>query len=99
MCFIGTFESEEITHVEGDVNPVRDIEIINEELRLKDEEYLMATIKKTESLMRSDKKVKTEYVIEKISCNQLLLLVLIVCFHIHQVPLRLQRDFILHVLI
>jgi hypothetical protein len=42
----------------------------------------MATIKKTESLMRSDKKVKTEYVIEKISCNQLLLLVLIVCFHI-----------------
>ena len=82
MRFIGTFESEEITHVEGDVNPVRDIEIINEELRLKDEEYLMATIKKTESLMRSDKKVKTEYVIEKISCNQLLLLVLIVCFHI-----------------
>ena len=40
----------------------------------------MATIKKTESLMRSDKKVKTEYVIENISCNQLL--VLIVCFHI-----------------
>lgn len=56
-----TFESEEITHVEGDVNPVRDIEIINEELRLKDEEYLLATIKKTESLMRSDKKMKTEY--------------------------------------
>ena len=60
---LGTFESEEITHVEGDVNPVRDIEIINEELRLKDEEYLMATIKKTESLMRSDKKVKTEWLI------------------------------------
>ncbi|EFX64850.1 hypothetical protein DAPPUDRAFT_219469 [Daphnia pulex] len=56
-----TFESEEITHVEGDVNPVRDIEIINEELRLKDEESLNAAIKKTESLMRSDKKLKAEY--------------------------------------
>ena len=58
----GTFESEEITHVEGDVNPVRDIEIINEELRLKDEEFLKAQIDKTERMMRSDKKVKTEYV-------------------------------------
>ena len=29
-----------MTHVEGDVNPVRDIEIIHEELRLKDLEYL-----------------------------------------------------------
>ncbi|XP_057371556.1 obg-like ATPase 1 isoform X2 [Daphnia carinata] len=56
-----TFESEEVTHVEGDVNPVRDIEIINEELRLKDEESLTAAIKKVESLMRTDKKMKTEY--------------------------------------
>lgn len=29
-----------VTHVEGDVNPVRDMEIIHEELRLKDLEYL-----------------------------------------------------------
>lgn len=29
-----------MTHVEGDVNPVRDLEIISEELRLKDMEYL-----------------------------------------------------------
>lgn len=29
------FENADITHVEGDVNPVRDIEIINEELLLK----------------------------------------------------------------
>ena len=59
----GTFESEEITHVEGDVNPVRDIEIINEELRLKDEEYLMAQIKKLEVtvLRGGDKKNKPEY--------------------------------------
>merc|ERR1711981_743197 len=30
------FEDEDITHVEGDVNPCRDMEIIHDELRLKD---------------------------------------------------------------
>jgi len=55
------FESEEVTHVEGDVNPIRDIEIINEELRLKDEEYLGAQIDKAEKNLRSDKKAKPEY--------------------------------------
>ena len=39
FCFAGTFEDKEITHVEGEVDPIRDLEIINEELRLKDEEY------------------------------------------------------------
>ena len=37
--FSGTFEDKTITHVEGEVDPIRDLEIINEELRLKDEEY------------------------------------------------------------
>ena len=37
---LGAFEDEDVTHVEGDVNPVRDLEIISEELRLKDMEYL-----------------------------------------------------------
>lgn len=55
------FDSEEVTHVEGDVNPIRDIEIINEELRLKDEEYLGAQIEKAEKNLRSDKKSKPEY--------------------------------------
>lgn len=61
LCRI--FESEEVTHVEGDVNPVRDIEIINEELRLKDEEYVKATIDKMERtvLRGGDKKAKPEY--------------------------------------
>ncbi len=36
---LGTFEDSEITHVEGEVDPVRDLDIINEELRLKDVEY------------------------------------------------------------
>lgn len=34
------FDDEEIVHVEGGVDPIRDIEIINEELRLKDLEYV-----------------------------------------------------------
>ena len=33
------FDDAEIIHVEGDVDPVRDLEIINEELRIKDIEF------------------------------------------------------------
>ena len=63
----GCFESEEVIHVEGNVNPVRDIEIINEELRLKDEEYLKAQIDKIERVLKqavhgNEKKTKPEYV-------------------------------------
>lgn len=32
---IGVFEDEDITHVEGAIDPVRDMEIISEELRKK----------------------------------------------------------------
>jgi len=44
------FEDEDITHVEGGVDPVRDLSIIAEELRLKDIEYLdkqIASMEKT----------------------------------------------------
>lgn len=34
------FDDAEIIHVEGDVNPIRDLEIIAEELRLKDIEFV-----------------------------------------------------------
>lgn len=33
------FDDAEIIHVEGDVDPIRDLEIINEELRIKDLEF------------------------------------------------------------
>ncbi|PRT52806.1 Obg-like ATPase 1 [Wickerhamiella sorbophila] len=33
------FDDAEIIHIEGDVNPVRDLQIINDELRLKDIEF------------------------------------------------------------
>merc|ERR1712025_792932 len=57
-----TFEDKEITHVEGEVDPVRDLDIINEELRLKDEEYFMKVFIDLETkYKRGEKKLKAEY--------------------------------------
>lgn len=57
------FEDENVSHVEGEVNPVRDLEIISEELRLKDEEYLVTLLDKLERtvIRGGDKKMKPEY--------------------------------------
>lgn len=46
----GAFDDVEVTHVEGDVDPCRDMEIISTELRLKDAEWVekhLNTLKKT----------------------------------------------------
>lgn len=61
---VRAFEDDDVTHIEGDVNPVRDLEIIGEELRLKDEEMLMKNLEKLERtvLRGGDKKMKPEYV-------------------------------------
>merc|ERR1712020_50674 len=57
-----TFEDKEITHVEGEVDPVRDLDIINEELRLKDEEYFLKAFDDLEKkYARGEKKLKSEY--------------------------------------
>lgn len=56
------FENEDVIHVEGDVNPVRDIDIINEELRLKDLEYVEVHVEKLGRFVsRGEKKDKPEY--------------------------------------
>ncbi|OWJ99952.1 OLA1 [Cervus elaphus hippelaphus] len=57
------FEDDDITHVEGSVDPVRDIEIIHEELQLKDEEMIGPIIDKLEkvAVRGGDKKLKPEY--------------------------------------
>lgn len=56
------FDNEDVIHVEGDVNPVRDIEIINDELRLKDIEYVDGLIEKLGRFVaRGEKKDKPEY--------------------------------------
>lgn len=61
--FSGTFEDKEITHVEGEVDPVRDLDIINEELRLKDEEAFAKYFDDLEKkYQRGEKKLKQEYV-------------------------------------
>lgn len=57
------FEDPDVTHVEGEVNPVRDLDIISEELRLKDEENLNKNLEKMERTVvrANDKKMKPEY--------------------------------------
>lgn len=68
---VRAFESEDVTHVEGDVNPVRDMKIIMEELRMKDEEYILKTVDQLErTVVRGgDKKRTQEYeTLSKVSC-------------------------------
>jgi len=64
VAYTGAFEDDDVTHVEGDVNPVRDLDIISEELRLKDVEFLNTHLEKLEKLVirGNDKKLKPEYV-------------------------------------
>ncbi|XP_029314978.1 obg-like ATPase 1 isoform X2 [Cottoperca gobio] len=61
--FTRAFEDKDIIHVEGTVDPVRDMEIIHEELRLKDEEMIGPIIDKLEktAIRGGDKKLKPEY--------------------------------------
>lgn len=56
-----------MTHVEGEVDPIRDFDIITEELRLKDEESLLKNLEKLERacIRGNDKKLKPEYVSRK----------------------------------
>lgn len=60
---VRAFDDEEIIHVEGDVNPARDLEIIHNELRLKDMEYLAKHLDGLErTVVRgNNKKGKPEY--------------------------------------
>lgn len=55
------------------MNPVRDLEIISEELRLKDIEFLNGHLEKLEKLVvrGNDKKLKPEYVSELSIVNTL----------------------------
>ena len=60
---VRAFDGEEIVHVEGEVDPVRDLEIISEELRLKDVEMLAKSVDAAKKAMRAhenDKQRKFE---------------------------------------
>lgn len=54
------FDNDDITHVDGSVDPARDIETINLELILSDIEILDRRIAKTEKDVKGDKTLQTE---------------------------------------
>lgn len=57
------FDDPDVTHVEGEVDPVRDLDIISHELVLKDLSYLEGALEKLEKLAirGGDKSKKPEY--------------------------------------
>lgn len=57
---VRAFENSNITHVEDSVSPVRDIELINTELILKDLDTLNTKISQIEGKARADVKVKPQ---------------------------------------
>lgn len=60
---VRAFADEDVTHVEGDVNPIRDLDIIIEELRLKDAEFLTKSLEAAKKSLRgheSDKQRQFE---------------------------------------
>ncbi|KAJ3341092.1 Obg-like ATPase [Gonapodya sp. JEL0774] len=67
------FDDEEIVHVDGEVNPVRDLETISEELRIKDEEGLAKKVEELAAIVKrlgnggsaADKAKKEEFEILK----------------------------------
>jgi obg-like ATPase 1 len=67
------FDDADVIHVEGDLDPVRDLQIIHEELRLKDKEFLDKKVEALEKEVRrfgnggnaQDKKKKEEFEIIK----------------------------------
>ena len=64
------FANENIIHVDGDVNPVRDIETINLELVFADLEVLERRIDRTKKLMKGDKTLASELAtLEKIQAT------------------------------
>ncbi len=67
---IRCFENENIVHVDGSVNPLRDIETINLELCLADLETVEKRLERAKKSLKADKKYQLEVdVLEKISKN------------------------------
>ncbi|RRT69075.1 hypothetical protein B296_00019535 [Ensete ventricosum] len=63
LCLLGAFEDPDIIHVDDTVDPVRDLEIIGEELRLKDVEFIEKKLEDLEKSMKrsNDKQLKIEH--------------------------------------
>lgn len=68
--FSGIFDNEEVTHVEGDVNPIRDLEIISNELIEKDIEVVSKRLEPARRLARADKSKRGDLdILEKINSH------------------------------
>ena len=64
------FENENITHVDGKIDPIRDIETINYELILADIETIEKRLDKAKKMLKADKKYQIEIdLLEKIKEN------------------------------
>ena len=59
------FDDSNITHVDGSVDPIRDVETINLELVFSDIEVVEKRIQKTEKLLKSDKSLAAELELSK----------------------------------
>ena len=64
------FEDSNITHVDGKIDPIRDIETINLELIFADLEIVEKRLEKVKKMLKADRKYQEEIdVIEKIKMN------------------------------
>ena len=59
---VRAFDDAEVIHVEGDVDPIRDMEIIQNELRLKDIEWVQ---KQTENLKKTGRSLGSNSLVDK----------------------------------
>ena len=75
------FDSSDITHVEGDVNPLRDIDIIDSELIFADNETVENNIKRYEKLLKTNPK------------NVSLILEMLKSLHAHLQEIKPARSF------
>eukprot|EP00818_Percolomonas_sp_WS_P006370 CAMPEP_0117445106 /NCGR_PEP_ID=MMETSP0759-20121206/5613_1 /TAXON_ID=63605 /ORGANISM="Percolomonas cosmopolitus, Strain WS" /LENGTH=397 /DNA_ID=CAMNT_0005237249 /DNA_START=41 /DNA_END=1234 /DNA_ORIENTATION=+ len=62
---VRAFENKEVTHTEGNVDPIRDIDIINTELAKKDIDFLTKTCNALERPSMGDKEKKKEFDVAK----------------------------------
>ena len=62
------FENDNITHVDGSIDPVRDKEVIDMELQLKDLETVESRIARTEKQAKAGKDADAKKLVEFIKC-------------------------------
>lgn len=65
---VRAFSDEDIAHVEGEVNPVRDMEIIHSELRMKDIEFLKKHLEGLESSLKRMGKTADKNKVAEFDC-------------------------------